>query len=287
MITKLVISGGGVSGLCGLGVLQKLYENNVLQYIDTFIGSSVGSFISFLLLIGYFPIDIYNILCNINFEKILKLKDDDINEIYDIIKSNLFEENTDKMQFGLYSQHNLLLILKKLSIAKNINTEITFIELYEKINKNLVITGTCLNTNDIVYFTHTNYPNMPIMKALEISSCIPFLFKPINFNNYLWVDGGCIENYPVNYVNIEEVNNFIGINFIKEETLINSFNTHIEYVMRVINCLISERHKINSLYANNTIEVKQNKYLKWDLNNTQKKELYDIGYNINISKFLV
>ena len=287
MITKLVISGGGIDGLCALGLLQKLYENNILKDIDTFIGTSAGACISFLLCIGYFPIDVYSVLYNINFSKLLELKDKDIDEIYDTIKSNLLEENTNKVQFGLYSQDNILLILKKLAIAKNIKIDITFNELYEKTNKNLVITGTCLNKNELIYFTHTNYPDMTVMKALQISSCIPFLFKPTTFNNFLWVDGACVENYPVNYIKIEEANAFIGINLKKENTFIDSFNTSIEYISRVINCFFLSQYKLKSEYLNNTIEISQNKYINWDLDNLQKKELYDIGYNKDISKFLV
>lgn len=287
MITKLVISGGSINGICCLGVLQKLYESNILKNIDTFIGTSVGSYISFLLCIGYFPIDIYNILCNINFEKLLQLKDKDIDDIYDTIKSNLFEEKTGKMQLGLYSQDNLLLILKKFAIAKNIKEDITFNELYEKTNKNLVITGTCLNKNELVYFNHTNYPDMSVMTALQISSCIPFLFKPVSFNGFLWIDGACIENYPTNYINIEEADTFIGINLKKETTIVDSFNTSIEYITRVLNCFFANKYKLKTEYINNTIDVLQGKYINWDLNNLQKKELYDIGYEKDISKFLV
>ena len=53
----LVLSGGGIKGFSALGVLQAIFDRNHMN-VNTFIGTSVGSIISYLLCIGYTPIEI-------------------------------------------------------------------------------------------------------------------------------------------------------------------------------------------------------------------------------------
>ena len=54
----LVLSGGSSKGILILGALQYAQDNFLLNKINKYIGTSVGSIICFLLLIGYTPIEI-------------------------------------------------------------------------------------------------------------------------------------------------------------------------------------------------------------------------------------
>ena len=58
----LVLSGSSIKGFAFLGALQYLYENNKLN-IDNYIGTSAGAIISYLLIIGYTPIEIFLDIC--------------------------------------------------------------------------------------------------------------------------------------------------------------------------------------------------------------------------------
>ena len=59
----LVIAGGSSKGIVTLGALQYLYDNNIGKNINTYIGTSSGSIICFLLIIGYTPIEIIVYIC--------------------------------------------------------------------------------------------------------------------------------------------------------------------------------------------------------------------------------
>ena len=54
----LILSGGGIKGIITLGALQYMYDNGKLQNIKHYYGTSVGTMISYLLVIGYSPIEI-------------------------------------------------------------------------------------------------------------------------------------------------------------------------------------------------------------------------------------
>ena len=59
----IVIAGGSSKGILTLGALQYAYDNYILHDIKTYIGTSSGSIICFLILIGYTPIEIITYLC--------------------------------------------------------------------------------------------------------------------------------------------------------------------------------------------------------------------------------
>jgi hypothetical protein len=59
----LVLSGGSSKGIIILGALQYLIDNYLISNIETYIGTSVGSIICYLLLIGYTPIEIIVYIC--------------------------------------------------------------------------------------------------------------------------------------------------------------------------------------------------------------------------------
>jgi predicted acylesterase/phospholipase RssA len=54
----LVLSGGGIKGFCLLGGVQAAFDLGLLKNIDTYVGTSVGAMIGYLLAIGYTPIEI-------------------------------------------------------------------------------------------------------------------------------------------------------------------------------------------------------------------------------------
>ena len=76
-------------------------------------------------------------------------------------------------------------------------------ELYNKTNKYLSITSTCLTTQEAVYISHETFPNIPVWKAILMSCAIPLIFKPIEWENKLYIDGGLVDNFPLFNINLD------------------------------------------------------------------------------------
>ena len=68
----LVICGGSINGISILGALQYVTDNNIINNIKSYVGTSVGAIISYLLIIGYTPVEIIVYLCthHVLFEKL-------------------------------------------------------------------------------------------------------------------------------------------------------------------------------------------------------------------------
>ena len=262
----LVISGGGLKGLSGLGSFKCLLDNNILESIDTFACSSVGAVICFLNNIGYDPKDMYDVLEQIDFTQLIKY----------IEPENLLVEPC----FGISSPEPILYSIYSFMKKKNINKNITFSQLYNMTKKTLIITGTCLNDISLKYFSHTTTPDMQILKALRITISIPFIFRPYQYDGKLWVDGGVMNNFPIDLFN-DKLDEVIGIYLDDIYESIDEIEEIQDYFIRVFKCVFRglNYNKIE-LFKKYFIHIKTlgDHSTNWEITSQEKKMLYDQGY---------
>lgn len=223
-LRNLVISSGGINGLGFLGIIKYLFENNLIKDINHYIGTSVGAIISLLMNIGYNYNEIYEFCCYFKFSKI----------------TNNINLNSFLEKYGFEDSSKIYYILKRLCENKNIDPNTTFLQLYEKTKIKLTITGSCLTNSKLYYFNYETYPDMEILLAVRISATIPLIFIPIVFEDKLWLDGGLIDNYPINYCD-NDIENTLGLSIydICLDKCTNKMPSDlIEYMTQIFNCLV-------------------------------------------------
>lgn len=273
----LIISGGGLKGLAGLGSLKCLLDNNISTSFEILAGSSAGAAICFLYNIGYGPQDIYDILDQIDFTQLIKY----------IEPENLLLDPC----FGISSPEPIMYSIYKFMKNKNINKNITFSQLYTMTKINLIITGTCLNDITIKYFSHSTTPDMQILKALRISISIPFIFRPYQYDNKLWVDGSVMNNFPIDLFN-DRLDDVIGIYMDDVYEEINEIEEIQDYFIRVFKCVFRglNYNKIE-LFKKYFVHIKTSggHSTNWQITQQEKKILFDEGYKqttIYINEYL-
>jgi len=113
--------------------------------------------------------------------------------------------------FGWYKGKIVEAWLEKIIKQKTGNAGITFQELHQRGWKDLYITGTCLNRQKLIVFSHQSYPNMKVKDAVRISMSIPLYFEAVFINANgniirhprqkqgldIMVDGGFTGNFPI------------------------------------------------------------------------------------------
>ena len=265
----LVLSGGGIKGIAHLGALQALDDLHLLEHINTFSGTSVGSLIIVLLVIGYTPRELYTFMTLL-----------DVNKMKELNFGNLLSN------YGLDDGGRFDLVLKKFFHNKSLNPDITFAQLYELTNKTIYISAVCLNEKKTYYFTHTTHPNLSILLAIRMSVSIPIFFIPVKYDNKLFVDGACIDNYPIHlFTNLEQI---IGI-YLKDHTSICSDINNIEtMLLNTIQCLL-EGVAHNSIRSygqyTNIITIDNVSSIDFNLDLASKSRLFDLGYTAIFSKY--
>jgi len=263
MIKNLILSSGGVNGYFFVGGLKYLVENNLLGNLENILGTSAGSLFGFLFLLGFTLDEIEELvikmtpdhLLNITGESVLSFLED-----YGIDNGEKFEK-----------------ILKIVGKRKLNNPNITFKELYQLTNITFTVSTLNLNKRKLIYFSHKNYPDLEIFKAIRMSASIPILFKPVLFENDFYLDGGAMDPCSLNYFKSpkETLALMINGNEMKEINNIKDF---------LITLMCSPIQKVAEDYYDkpNIIiyDNKDNEGLNFEIKSEKIAELIKLGYEI-------
>ena len=261
----LLFDGSDFNCLSFAGVLNELQKYNLLKNIKKYIGIGIGSIFAYLLAIGYSVVEINEIILNTNFDNFIINNIDEIRDFYYLLDN-----------YG-YSDGELFhKWIEKLTIGKFSNINITFQELHNLLNVKLLLVGTNLTKMKIIYFSHETTPNMKIKDALRISVNIPFIFKPIIWNNDIYVDGSLLDNNLYN----KENSNIIYIKLSNTLQISHKILDIKDYIYTIINILyykIKEKNSYINLFQ--TILIINNEILSTDLELSinEKNKLIEYG----------
>jgi NTE family protein len=270
-IENLVISGGSIKGFCFIGAIKYLEELNIIKQINTFTGTSVGGCLALLLNIGYTSKELTELFTNINIDY---YKDINLDKIINFFETYAIDDGNKIL--------NILkiVVLNKLNI--NINNKydenITFKQLYEFTNKKITIVGCCLTDMDTIYYNYEETPDVKLFDALRITFSIPFIFTPIKLDDKIYVDGGLLNNYPIELYDKKTTIGLISTNINIYNRNINSIESYISSII-FITYYNNIQKKLND-YKHNTINLEHNiDVLDFSIDKNKKHDLINYGYN--------
>lgn len=215
-IKNLVFEGAGIRGIAYCGIVQEMETRNMLQTVQKVGGTSSGAIIALTISLGYTGKEIESIIGKMNFKKLNDGK-------------YLFIGGINRMtkHFGWYRGLKFESWLEKVITNKTGNAEITFEELRNKGFKDLYVTGTCLNKQQLIIFSHETYPKMKVKDAIRISMSIPLYFEAVYMDKDgnvfrrpkqkdgldVMIDGGVTGNFPIHMFDSLGYSNFSTIGF--------------------------------------------------------------------------
>ena len=274
---NLIIGGAGINGSYYLGALWNLEEKGYLKEVEAYIGSSVGSIISLLMIIGYSPKTIQEVVVKLDLKGIFEnINSDDVLNFID--------------SFGICDPKILMKIIFTFMKKANVESNVTFEQLFNTYKKKLFVTGTCLNTHSIHLFSVESHPKMKVLDAIRISISIPFVFSPVKFENSLYIDGAYLqccyvdEKYSKNSIVLDNFTSTPCISSLPSLslwsyslTVIQSFMMHQHHVIQAD--ILSKIDQETSIYI--TIPVKCDKFsCDFSASEESKMEMFQDGYDI-------
>ena len=184
-INSLLLSGGGHIAFCQIGSLYCLEENQVIirENIKNIFCTSAGSMVAVMYALNYKKNELYKYIIERPWDAVFEINLTQLLNIY-----------TNK---GLFDVNFFEQILDPLLQGKSLSTKITLKEFYEYSNINIYFHSVELNSFKEEVISHENYPDLPIVYAVYMSSAIPMVFAPCFYNNHCYVDGGILNNYPL------------------------------------------------------------------------------------------
>jgi len=192
----LVLGGGGALGIAHVGVLKELEEMRVpIDYIG---GTSMGAIIAGLYASGMSPTQIEDLLVGIDWWDVLKdrparrdldfrRKQDDAKFLLDIdIGLNHWRLT---IPGGLSSGQKLITIMQRETAP------VASIDDFNSLNIPYRAVATDLTTGEAVILDHGS-----LAQAMRASMAVPGVFTPVIRDDQVLVDGGVVNNVPVDVV---------------------------------------------------------------------------------------
>lgn len=278
MIKKLILNGGGIHGIAYLGAIKFLEEQNLTCGLESYTGVSVGSIICFLLCIGYKTESLKNFFGYIGHG--------------DMSILNLFDT------YGLYNSKKIINLVANLVELKKVNINITFQELKDLFDKELIIVASNLTKKRTEYFCYKTTPDTKVISAIKLSINIPVFFEAIKYKGDFYIDGGLTDNFPIHPVDAQgnSLNSYLPSETIilrtteQSERSDHEISCFQEYIQSVFNFMISKtiEHKLKTEFQYNTYEIviKDFTQIEFELTSTQRQCLFDCGYNTMVSSNL-
>ena len=285
-IKHLVLSGGGASGFTNYGILKQLSKKKYIDIknIESIHAVSAGCIISVLFLLSNDWEELDNYMIKRPWDKLFGIEPMKL--------LNMWQKK------GIHDASLFYEIYKPFFKLKDLNAETTLLELYEFTGVEIIMYATNLDNDKLekLVLSHKTYPNLEVYKAVAMSGAFPILFEPIFYDGKCIVDGGLLNNFPLN--ECLELNNnqkeILGINLISgdvnfdtlnKETTLPLYFYQLISNMHLIICNIHERQTIDNIIEH---KIKDNGISRWiecGNNEEVRKEYIDLGVEL-ADKFL-
>jgi NTE family protein len=212
----VVLSGGGIRGIAHLGVLKALKDKGV--EISMITGTSAGAIVGALFANGVDPYEALTIFQKTKLFKFLKPA---------FRLPALLNLETAYPLFKTYLPHDS----------------------FEHLKIPLMVTATNFNEGKLVYFSKGD-----LIRKVLASGCIPGVFNPILIEGKYYVDGGVLNNFPIEPLlhkfdiiigstcnHLPDTDKFRNIKHVLERTAILSINHDMEEKIKSIDVLIEPK----------------------------------------------
>lgn len=261
----LVLSGGSTKALVTLGALQYLHDNYRTRKIVNYVGTSAGSMICFLMAIGYTPKEIIVYLCTQQLlEKLQHFNIVAMIQGRGAASFNPIQEQLEKM------------VIDKIGYLPSL------LDIQEKMGKKLICVTHNLTEDRTEYLSHENYPHLPAVTAVRMSSNLPLVFENFKYGSSFYTDGGISDNFAIDTG--EKIGNKILGMILKTD--INTFDPEmytLEFIYKLIFTPIQQSSENKIRKASDKCEIVKLAYKKlaffnFHIYSKEKLEMFSNGY---------
>ena len=233
----VALSGGGIRGVAHAGALKAFEENGIK--IDAIGGTSSGSLVAVLYAMGYTPYYIYMLFKRYAQELVAVDTTPIINTVSSFITNKKFQIYGFNSGEAIEKAYNEIALRKGIRYMSDIKMPIVIPAVDVKTSKEYVFTN---KKNKPMYIS-----DISVGTAVRASSSFPGVFCPCVYKEFRFLDGGILDNIPVNEVKKLGADKVIAINFKADD--IDETSNFMDISMRTLDIMgnkISEESLQNS-----------------------------------------
>ena len=187
IVKSLSLPGGLVKAATLVGCLKALeLETTLLNDLEVVSGSSSGAIVAAL------------VACRWSADEIAQLLIEDCDIVKDMLSCrNPLDLSIVNIVWRLWRHRAIDDGAKMYTFMGEHFGDITFQQVKDVYDRDLVVTASCYTTRRLVRFSRLTTPDMPIRTALRASCAYPGLFLPADIKGRVYYDGGLMCNLPL------------------------------------------------------------------------------------------
>ncbi len=244
----LVLSGGGAKGLAHIGVLKTLDSLNIK--VDYIAGTSMGAVVGGLYASGYSAKQLDSIFSKLDVNALLQdYTPRESKSFYEKRNDEIYALTLPFSNFKLGLPSGLSKGLYNFNLISRLTKHVSHISEFNQLPIPFLCIATDLETGNQVVLEKGI-----LAEAIIASGALPTLYNPIEINGRLLIDGGVVNNYPVEELTSRGITVIIGVDVqegLKNRTQLND----VTAVLSQINNFsmiekMEEKKRLTTIYIN-------------------------------------
>ncbi len=273
----IALSGGGALGLAHIGVIRYFEEHHIP--IDDVAGTSMGGLVGGFYAAGMDSAQLTNIVEHADWNALLNPNPNFIDQ--PIVEKQNWNRTSGDLTFrfgkrlslpaGLNPGESLALLLSRNTMA--------YADLYDfdKLPTPFRCVATDLVSGDAVVLRQGS-----LAKAMRATMSIPAIFTPVRWDDMVLVDGGVVENIPVEVVQDMGAQVVIAVALRGPVARPEQFKTLVDVLRQTVSIAITQNERRSLSMADIVISVDTTRFSGTDYG--KSKELIQAGYEAARSK---
>jgi NTE family protein len=248
----LVLSGGGAKGLAHIGVLKTLDSLNIK--VDYIAGTSMGAVVGGLYAAGYSANQLDSIFAALDVNALLQdYTPRESKSFYEKRNDEIYALTLPFINFKLGLPSGLSKGLYNYNLISRLTKHVSHEREFNKLPIPFLCVATDLETGEQVVLEKGI-----LAEAIIASGAIPTLYNPIEINERILIDGGVVNNYPVEELKSRGMDFIIGVDVqeglknrlqLKEVTTVLSQINNFSMIEKM-----DEKRKLTNIYINPDIK---------------------------------
>lgn len=267
----LVLSGGGSKGFAHIGTLRIIDSLHIP--IDYIAGTSIGGIVGSLYSIGFSPDEIEDLARNTDWKEIFtdtperrqmphfRIKNSGKYQIEFQIKGS-----TPVIPSSLIGGQKISLLMSKLVVTHNQATNFDSLPIPIR-----------LVATDLVSGKEIILKEGSLAKAMRATMSIPTVFSPVEWDDYLLIDGGLLNNFPVDVAKKMGAEFTIGVNVGTPPKGVKNLTSILDIIDQITSIPGYEKEEVQQKQTDILIKPQINDYTAADFEKEKISEIINIG----------
>lgn len=201
----LVLSGGGAKGLAHIGVLKVVDSLGIK--VDYIAGTSMGAVVGGLYASGYNAKQLDSIFSSVDIDALLQdYTPRESKSFYEKRNDEIYALSLPFNKFKLGLPSGLSKGLYNFNLLSTLTQHVSHVRDFSELPIPFLCIGTDAETGEKVVLD-----NGVLAKCIIASGALPTLYSPVEINGRLFIDGGVVDNYPVEELRARGVDIIIGV----------------------------------------------------------------------------